>query len=511
MGARSVYVSGCYIVKDEEDVLAASLEALAPFVDEIVVYDTGSTDRTREVAREHGARVVEGYWDDDFGAARNRALEHCAGTWVVSVDADEVVRGDVRAWRRALQRENRADVLEVAVASDTWGGAGRLTEARVPRVLRRAHCRWAGALHERLVGRRGQVLHRADSGLVFEHSGYTLLRVVDRDKGTRNLRVAEAELEAARARGEHDLAFLHVNVGRSAAMVGDHRKALDAFAAIDRETAPLDTGLLAAQTAVSCALAVGDLDLAAEWLTAMRTWGEDDQVCRAFEARVAMAGKRYAEAERLLRSVRDSRNRIGIRFDAESCTDDLVRCVLEQGRREEAAQLVLEHLPNGRTNLQAPFVVGLLATDAEGAARTVAALPPSLEKPFVGQLQRLPADFTDAFFEALWAAGRARAAVLLAVGEQWASLAFPRALEWSLRMREAGLAERCPLRRILASPECDRLTRILSGVVLAEVGEADALPVLEGVLAEVEDAEVDTVLAAVRELSPSFADSLVAA
>ncbi|WP_432571706.1 glycosyltransferase [Kineococcus sp. SYSU DK005] len=504
-------MSGCYIVKDEEDVLAASLEALAPFVDEIVVYDTGSTDRTRDIAREHGARVVEGYWDDDFGAARNRALEHCTGTWVVCVDADEVVHGDVHSWRRLLQRSSGADAFNVVQSSDIWGGAGRRVSITVPRVMRRAHCCWTGALHERIVGRRGQALRCEDSGLELVHSGYTVVRSGERGKGERNLRVAEHELEAAQARGEQNLTLIQTNVGRSAAMAGDHRKALDTFAAIDRRALHPGVGVLAAHTAVESALITGDVDVAVGWLDAMRVWGEDVQVHRSFEARVAMAQERFADAEGLIRSLQDSTSITGAQFSAASCTDDLIRCVLRQGRREEAVQLLLEHLESGRTSFSAPFVIDVLAADADGAARMVAALPPSLEKPFIGQLMRLPSGFCDAFFEALWAAGRARAAVLLAVAEQWPSLPFDRALEWSLRMREAGIPDRCPLRRILASPDRDRLSRILSGVALTEVGETGALPVLEEVLAEVEEHEVAEVLAAVRELSPSFADSLVPA
>ena len=72
-------LSVCLIVKDEEQLLPSCLESIADLADEIVVYDTGSTDRTIELARAAGARVIEGYWDESFARARNAAL--AAGAW----------------------------------------------------------------------------------------------------------------------------------------------------------------------------------------------------------------------------------------------------------------------------------------------------------------------------------------------------------------------------------------------------------------------------------------------
>ncbi len=79
------------IVRNESAGLPGTLAAARPWVDEIVVVDTGSTDGTREVARSHGARVVEWAWRDDFAAARNESLRHATGDWILVLDADEVL------------------------------------------------------------------------------------------------------------------------------------------------------------------------------------------------------------------------------------------------------------------------------------------------------------------------------------------------------------------------------------------------------------------------------------
>ena len=79
------------IVKDEEAFLGHCLESVRGLVDEMVIVDTGSTDRTVAIAREAGARVFHAPWRDDFAAARNEALGHCRGDWILVLDADEAL------------------------------------------------------------------------------------------------------------------------------------------------------------------------------------------------------------------------------------------------------------------------------------------------------------------------------------------------------------------------------------------------------------------------------------
>jgi len=79
------------IVKNEEETLAHCLESVKAIVDEMVIVDTGSTDRTVEIAKGFGASVHHFQWCDDFAAARNESLKHCRGEWVLIVDADEAI------------------------------------------------------------------------------------------------------------------------------------------------------------------------------------------------------------------------------------------------------------------------------------------------------------------------------------------------------------------------------------------------------------------------------------
>lgn len=84
-------LSLCMIVKNEERHLTRCLLSAAPVADEMIVVDTGSTDKTKDIATVFGAKVFDFPWTDDFSEARNQSLERATGDWVLVLDADEVI------------------------------------------------------------------------------------------------------------------------------------------------------------------------------------------------------------------------------------------------------------------------------------------------------------------------------------------------------------------------------------------------------------------------------------
>src|SRR5262245_50431350 len=81
------------VVKDEELLLARALEGARAIADECIVVDTGSRDRTPEIARRLGARVLHYAWDGSLGRARNVYLAHASTDWVLVLDGDERIAG----------------------------------------------------------------------------------------------------------------------------------------------------------------------------------------------------------------------------------------------------------------------------------------------------------------------------------------------------------------------------------------------------------------------------------
>ncbi len=88
---NKVTLSLCMIVKNEEQHLARCLLSAKPVVNEIIIVDTGSTDRTKNIALAYGAKVFDFPWTNDFSAARNQSLAKASGDWILVLDADEVI------------------------------------------------------------------------------------------------------------------------------------------------------------------------------------------------------------------------------------------------------------------------------------------------------------------------------------------------------------------------------------------------------------------------------------
>lgn len=113
-------VSLCMIVKNEAKSLPRCLASLKPIVDEIIICDTGSIDMTREIAAAFGARVVEHVWTGDFSAARNLSLDEAKGTWILVMDADEVVSSlDYAAFRLLIKSGNRKTAYTITTRNYT--------------------------------------------------------------------------------------------------------------------------------------------------------------------------------------------------------------------------------------------------------------------------------------------------------------------------------------------------------------------------------------------------------
>lgn len=84
-------LSLCMIVKDEEKYISNCLNSVKDFVDEIIIVDTGSSDRTVEICKSFGAQVFKFPWNDSFSDARNFGIERATGDWILWLDADEEV------------------------------------------------------------------------------------------------------------------------------------------------------------------------------------------------------------------------------------------------------------------------------------------------------------------------------------------------------------------------------------------------------------------------------------
>ncbi|MEI7673088.1 MAG: glycosyltransferase, partial [Deltaproteobacteria bacterium] len=101
-------LSVCMIVKNEERYLAYCLNSLSPIADEMIVVDTGSTDKTKEIAEAFGAQIYDIEWINDFSVARNESLSKAQGDWILVMDADEVLSfQDYAKLKRLIRKKEK--------------------------------------------------------------------------------------------------------------------------------------------------------------------------------------------------------------------------------------------------------------------------------------------------------------------------------------------------------------------------------------------------------------------
>ena len=107
-----IRISLCMIVKNEERVLERCLSSVCDLMDEIIIVDTGSTDRTKEIAGKYTSRIYDFTWCNDFSKARNFAFEKATCDYIYSADADEVLDEENREKFRILKENLMPEVVK---------------------------------------------------------------------------------------------------------------------------------------------------------------------------------------------------------------------------------------------------------------------------------------------------------------------------------------------------------------------------------------------------------------
>jgi GT2 family glycosyltransferase/tetratricopeptide (TPR) repeat protein/glycosyltransferase involved in cell wall biosynthesis len=191
-------ISVCLIVKNEEQFLAQCLRSVCALASQIIVVDTGSTDRTIDIAKEVGAEVHSFAWCDDFSAARNAALEHATGDWILMIDADEELPPEqaemlTREIRAVSVMGYRLPIIERGHEQDGC--------SYVPRLFRNAPgLFFVGRIHEQVFSsiqvrcQQWGLKHQLGKAALLHH-GYTGEVMAARNKIERNLRLLERAIE----------------------------------------------------------------------------------------------------------------------------------------------------------------------------------------------------------------------------------------------------------------------------------------------------------------------------
>ncbi|HJT36518.1 MAG TPA: glycosyltransferase [Pirellulales bacterium] len=224
-------LSLCMIVRQNARTIRACLESVKPWVDEIIVVDTGSTDATRDICRELGAEVHHFAWPKSFAVARNESLKYAQGEWIFWMDSDDVIDADNGRKLRSLACGTHAPntlgyVMQVYCPGGGVDGAHDVTVVDHLKLFRnhRGLC-FEGRIHEQVL----DAINRSNGDVIFTdifvvHAGADHSPEGRRTKLKRDIKLLRLDL---RDRPNHT--FVHFNLGMTYADAGKHRKAVKAL------------------------------------------------------------------------------------------------------------------------------------------------------------------------------------------------------------------------------------------------------------------------------------------
>ncbi|WP_312811720.1 glycosyltransferase family 2 protein [Sedimentibacter sp.] len=199
-----MYISQCLIVKNEEENIEHCLGHIKSVVDEQIVVDTGSTDRTVELAEKMGAKVFHFEWIDDFSAARNFAIEKAKGDWIIFLDCDEYFsEGSVQKLKKYMKmwmRDKNIDgIMCQMVNIDKDKNPVTIANNISPRVFKnKKNLRYKNKIHEALrnsyKGNGNTNVGDASNNLIIYHTGYDKEIVMEKNKIDRNISMINSSI-----------------------------------------------------------------------------------------------------------------------------------------------------------------------------------------------------------------------------------------------------------------------------------------------------------------------------
>lgn len=501
-------ISAVLIVKDEEAVLAACLESVA-WADEIVVYDTGSADATVEIARRYTEHVVEGYWDDDFGGARSRAMDHATGEWIFTIDADEVFEGDAALLRRRLVKKTAPNLWGVRLVSGHASSFSTATAMNSLRLSRRDTYTWHGKLHEQLVLRDPGLerVHGLMPDMTLHHSGYDAEVLAERGKGERNLELARAEYATALAAGATpaELALVHANLARSLLLAGHAEEALTSGQEV------VDGGALGPLATVQLAMSMaqgahitGDAPRTRAWLAVWERAADNPAWALAAGARMAAERDDAAGALAALERIPTTTTNVdGLRLNRHELAQTEVWALARLGRPDAALGVAAEAFRRGHQPGSPAALVQLLGDDR--VARLLGSVRPEDRAELAGQCVIDGSRPARRFLELMDEVEPHDPAVLASARELSGALTLEEAARWAAPLRQVGLEDDCPLVALACDPGRPATMRSLAAALAHDAyGDPRALALLEAALADVAPADEAELLAQLDLLAPGL-------
>jgi len=213
------------IVKDEEHSLKQCLVRLKGKVEEVIIVDTGSIDRTKELALEFTDKVYDFEWCNDFSKARNFAISKASFDWILVLDADEeVVDFDKKKVEEftTSNEEVVGRIKRINIFEDSHGDKRHIE--RVNRLFNKNFYYYSGSIHEQVTSIKGKVYETSEIDIMAEHNGYSREVINRTSKLERNISMLITAIN-----DNNKDPYLFYQLGKSYFMSKDYLKACEQF------------------------------------------------------------------------------------------------------------------------------------------------------------------------------------------------------------------------------------------------------------------------------------------
>lgn len=221
-------ISLCMIVKNEEEYLPACLKSVKDIVDEIIIVDTGSTDKTIEIARQFGAKVYYFKWNNNFSEARNQSLKYATKNWILIMDADdEIYDKDKETLKILLNRQLDDSAIYFFETLSYCGSVINDSNIAInlnPRLFRNHRgTHYEGEIHNQLIYTQNEY-NIICSDIKIHHYGYLDKKITANDKRNRNISILTEQIKK-----DPNSKYAFFNLGNEYAALNNMEKALECY------------------------------------------------------------------------------------------------------------------------------------------------------------------------------------------------------------------------------------------------------------------------------------------
>lgn len=215
----------CLIAKNEEKRIERCLSAASKLDAEIVLVDTGSTDRTKELAAKYTNKIYDFEWCNDFSAARNFSISKASNDWILVLDCDEYIESfDIQKINDFMQPIFH-HYVGLILRRNQMNNADTCMDDWVERFFHRKHFHYDGIIHEQVRDNRGCPIERCEVPITVYHDGY-----VDTPENLKKKALRNETLLLETLKNEPNNPYIYHQLGQAASLAGSSERALEYYA-----------------------------------------------------------------------------------------------------------------------------------------------------------------------------------------------------------------------------------------------------------------------------------------